>query len=249
MNKIYILVPFYNFYYFLNMCLQSILQQSYKNWTCLLFDDGSKDNSINICNLYTSKYPEKFKYLKLSNNNNGPAYSKYHGIEYIKKKCNDEDIFIIIDGDDYLINKDAFRIIIDRYNETNCWGTFGSYNGKWAIENRKKINMKHYNRLTWFYIPPRTCKCFLLKLFTKSDFTYNNKEWLKKATDIAFFCNIIEWSGLENIEYIKDILYQYREHQNNIYKNSSFLLKKHVEYIKSSPVKKRYIYNYSEKKI
>jgi glycosyltransferase involved in cell wall biosynthesis len=243
MNKFYILVPFYNCYYFLNICLQSILQQSYKNWVCILFDDGSTDKSIKICKYYISKYPNKFKYIKLSNYNNGPSYSKYNGIQYIKKICNDEDIFIIIDGDDYLLNKNALDIINNKYIEKKCWGTFGSYQGKWD-ENQKKINKNKYNRFDWFYSPPRTCKCFLLKLFNEYDFKYKDNSWLKKGTDIAFFCNIIEWSGIENIEYIKDIIYKYRDHPNNIYKKTSLLLKNHVKYIKEQPMKKKINYIY-----
>ena len=230
MNKFYVLVPIYNFENFLNICILSILQQSYKNWFCFLFDDGSTDKSNKICDLYVKKYPNYFKYIKLDNKNNGPAYSKCYGIQEIKKVCNDEDIMIIIDGDDYLINKDAFSIINKRYIETKCLATFGSYKGKFD-EMKNKVNMLSYSRKNWFYMPPRTCKCLLLKNFKENDFKYKNKEWLQKATDAVFFCNIIEWIGIKKVEYVKDILYQYREHPNNIRNKKDEIFKKHRDYV------------------
>jgi glycosyltransferase involved in cell wall biosynthesis len=241
-NKFYILIPIYNFGLFLDECIKSIISQDYNNWFCILFDDGSTDNSSIICNKYTKKYPNKFKYVKLDSKNNGPAYSKWHGIQEIKKMCNPNDMMIIIDGDDYLINNNALSIINKKYIDTNCWGTFGSYKGK--FDNMKnKVNMKKYSRNNWFYMPPRTCKCFILNMFIINDFKYKNKEWLKKATDVAFFCNIIEWSGIKNIQYINNILYQYREHSNNGYKNKDTKLIEHEKYVIKLKNKNKLYYN------
>ena len=239
MNKIYVLVPIYNFSPFLEKCLQSILLQSYREWYCILFDDGSIDISGKICKNYVSRYPNKFKYVKLSNKNNGPAYSKFYGIQAVKELCDRSDIFIIVDGDDFLVTPFAFSIIINKYKETKCWATFGSYRGKFS-ENQKNIKMNIYNRKTWFYSPPRSCKCFLLNLFTENDFKYKDNTWLRKATDAAFFCNIIEWSGIENVQYIPNILYQYRDHRNNVYKKTTKLLKNHVDYIRSRQEKEKF---------
>ena len=231
MNKIYIFVPIYNFGLFLNICIQSIIQQSYNEWFCFLFDDGSTDNSSDICLEYIKIYPDKFKYIKLDKKNNGPAYSKWYGIQEIIKVCKDEDVMIIIDGDDYLINRNALSIINQKYIDTKCLATFGSYRGKFD-EMKNKVNMKTYSRKEWFYMHPRTCKCSVLKNFTEKDFKYKDREWLQKATDVAFFCNIIEWVGLKNVQYIKEILYQYRDHPNNIYKKGkTSILEKHKKYV------------------
>ena len=242
MSKFFILVPIYNFQYFIDICIRSILFQSYTNWYCILFDDGSTDKSKIMCNYYVKKYPNKFKYIKLDNKNNGGGYSKWYGIQEIKKLCNDNDIMIIIDGDDYLINKNALSIIHKRYLNTNCWGTFGSYEGKYS-DMKHKVNMNNYSRKNWFFLAPRTCKCFLLKLFTINDFKYENKEWLQKSTDVAFFCNIVEWSGIHNIQYIKDILYKYREHNRNGYKIMNPSMKKHKAYVCNLKEKDKYFYN------
>ena len=70
-NKFYILCPIYNFDKFIRQCLNSILDQNYSHWLCILFDDGSTDNSAYICKKYVERYPTKFEYLQLSKKNNG----------------------------------------------------------------------------------------------------------------------------------------------------------------------------------
>ena len=50
-----IVVPIYNVENYLRMCLDSIQNQTYQNFECLLIDDGSPDNSADICREYVAK--------------------------------------------------------------------------------------------------------------------------------------------------------------------------------------------------
>ena len=54
-TKLSILVPIYNSAEFLPLCIESILNQSFKNFECLLINDGSTDNSLEIMNQYAKK--------------------------------------------------------------------------------------------------------------------------------------------------------------------------------------------------
>ena len=49
-KKVSIIVPIYNMEKYLKKCIESILNQEYKNFELLLIDDGSTDNSLKICN-------------------------------------------------------------------------------------------------------------------------------------------------------------------------------------------------------
>ncbi|AXT20754.1 glycosyltransferase [Flavobacteriaceae bacterium AU392] len=49
-----ILIPIYNRSHLIIETLQSIKKQIYENWECIIVDDGSTDNTIDICNDYTS---------------------------------------------------------------------------------------------------------------------------------------------------------------------------------------------------
>ena len=51
-DLISIIVPIYNVEKYLRMCLDSIQNQTYQNFECLLINDGSPDNSADICREY-----------------------------------------------------------------------------------------------------------------------------------------------------------------------------------------------------
>ena len=50
-----IIVPVYNVEKYIRTCLDSIIIQSFKDWECILVDDGSNDGSEVICDEYSHK--------------------------------------------------------------------------------------------------------------------------------------------------------------------------------------------------
>mgnify|MGYP000710597695 CR=1 FL=1 len=55
MSLISIIVPVYNTEMYLKKCLESIVNQTYSNLEIILINDGSTDNSLDICNEYKNK--------------------------------------------------------------------------------------------------------------------------------------------------------------------------------------------------
>lgn len=51
-----IIVPIYNVECYLEQCIESVISQDYQNYELILVDDGSQDNSIDICIKYAKKY-------------------------------------------------------------------------------------------------------------------------------------------------------------------------------------------------
>jgi len=95
MNElISIIVPIYNVEIYLEKCLNSIINQTYKNIEILLINDGSSDNSLRIC----KKYQKKDKRIVLINKKNGGLSSARNaGID--KASGN---YLLFIDSDDYI---------------------------------------------------------------------------------------------------------------------------------------------------
>ena len=52
MKKISVIVPVYNVERYLKRCIESIINQTYKDLEIILVDDGSTDSSGNICDEY-----------------------------------------------------------------------------------------------------------------------------------------------------------------------------------------------------
>jgi len=53
--KISVIVPIYNADKYLKDCVESILNQTFRDFELLLVDDGSKDNSLKICNTFKAQ--------------------------------------------------------------------------------------------------------------------------------------------------------------------------------------------------
>ena len=89
-----IIVPIYNVENYLRMCLDSIQNQTYKNFECLLINDGSPDNSAEICREYVAK-DSRFRYFEKENG--GLSSARNYGIDRA------EGSFItFVDPDDWL---------------------------------------------------------------------------------------------------------------------------------------------------
>ena len=67
MEKVSIIIPVYNGEHFLNKCVDSVLNQNYKNVEIILVDDGSADRSGVICDEYEREYPD----IKVIHKKNG----------------------------------------------------------------------------------------------------------------------------------------------------------------------------------
>ncbi len=67
MEKISVIVPIYNVEKYLKQCLDSIINQTYKNLEIILVNDGSTDKSGSICEQYKCMDNR----IKLINKNNG----------------------------------------------------------------------------------------------------------------------------------------------------------------------------------
>lgn len=97
-----IIIPTYNNAKYLNRCLNSIASQTFKNYEVLIIDDGSTDDTSDICVNYSST-DTRFKYIKKENG--GVSSARNCGLSQYKG-----DYVIFLDSDDYLQN-DALEII------------------------------------------------------------------------------------------------------------------------------------------
>lgn len=89
-----VLIPVYNCEKYIKKCLNSILNQTYKNLRIIAVDDGSKDNSLNILKDFSKKY----KNIEVYQKENEGSISKTRNFLISKIKSN---YFAFIDSDDY----------------------------------------------------------------------------------------------------------------------------------------------------
>lgn len=89
-----IIIPVYNCENYIKKCLNSIIEQQFKDYEVIIIDDGSTDNSGNICDDF-SKNNKQIRVFH--NKNKGVSYSR----NFALKKVNGEYV-LFIDSDDYV---------------------------------------------------------------------------------------------------------------------------------------------------
>lgn len=221
MDKISIIIPMYNAEKYIKRCLESIFEQTYKNIEIVIVDDGSTDNSYNIC----KKYEQQNKKIKLFHKkNNGVSSARNYGL----KKCTGKYL-CFVDSDDYIekyyiqqlykaikdnntkISQCAINIVDDNLKKINNKGYSHSF-----ITNGKKLIIDTFNNeeigniVLWN-------KMYERSLFNNIQFP-NGKNY-----EDEFITYKILYKE-NRISIIPDKLYNYRKHINSI-TNSKYTLK------------------------
>lgn len=148
-KELSIIVPVYNAERFLSRCVESIFNQSYKNFELILVDDGSKDDSYSLCKEYASK---DNRVIALTKENGGASSARNMGLrravgEYIGFV--DVDDFIVSDMYEYmidLIKKLQADIVICDYTSDKNRLHKDKKEHLFIIEDSKDL-MKYFYRL------------------------------------------------------------------------------------------------------
>lgn len=108
--KISVIVPVYNVEKYLSICIESVLNQSFKNFELILINDGSSDKSGIICD----KYSLKDKRISVVHKENeGVSAARNYGL----KICRGEYV-IFIDSDDF-IDSDTLEVSYNMAKHNN----------------------------------------------------------------------------------------------------------------------------------
>lgn len=201
------IVSSYNQRQFVKANLESVYNQEYpKNkYRVIYVNDGSTDGSDRCIQAFTSNHPDVTFHLITNERNMGPAYSRHVACSL----CEDEEVCVFLDGDDFLRNKEALAIISYVYATHGVEATFGSMVGEewqfemWVAYDRTK-GVQYFPHL-------RTCYAGICKRVPDSYLKYENDEWFLFCTDLALFyscCELID----NNYAFISDRLVEYNWH-------------------------------------
>lgn len=109
-KKVSVIVPVYNVEKYLDKCIKSIINQSYKDIEIILVDDGSTDSSPKICDDY-AKNDKRIKVIHKENG--GLSSARNAGIEIASG-----DLLSFIDSDDS-IEPDLYEKVFSYYNDND----------------------------------------------------------------------------------------------------------------------------------
>lgn len=106
-----IIVPVYNVENYISICLDSLINQTYKNIEIVCVNDGSKDNSLNILNQYKDK---DSRIILIDKKNGGVSSARNAGIN-----ASNGDFITFVDADDY-VDINTYKNCIDTIIEKNA---------------------------------------------------------------------------------------------------------------------------------
>lgn len=157
-----VIVPIFNMGKYLEQCLRSIATQTYANLEILCIDDGSTDNSLDICNEFSSIDP-RFQTIHIKNS--GVSYARNIGIENANGKY-----ISFIDADDY-IEPDFYEYLFSIIEKYSVDISYCGYR-KIDVANNELVTPKKNNKVEIF-TPLDACACVLAAKCGFSEYIWN----------------------------------------------------------------------------
>lgn len=206
-----VIVPVYNVEEYLPTCIESILNQTYKDLEILLIDDGSTDNSGRICDEYAKR---DNRCIVIHQPNKGVYNARNTGLEHVKG-----EYISFIDSDDY-IHPQMLEILYETLQKGDYDFSMVAYKKVWdyskytpitkinthildtstLIHRLYNINYKNNN------LPEMSCQVLWNKLYKKSliaqsrfkitgsgDTEFNNRIYLKTKSAIYIDTPLYYW--------------------------------------------------------
>ncbi|MDL2143352.1 glycosyltransferase family A protein [Flavobacterium tructae] len=138
-----IIVPCYNQAQYLGEALQSVLNQSFEDWECIIVNDGSPDNTDEIVKKWIAR-DARFKYI--FKENGGVSSARNLGIEIAVG-----EYILPLDGDDK-IGKEYVKEAVLSFEKDNSLKVvyckaekFGDENGEWILNPFSLYNLSRKN--------------------------------------------------------------------------------------------------------
>ena len=110
-NKISVIIPIYNSERYVEKCIRSVMNQTYRNLEIILIDDGSTDNSPCICDMLAQ---EDLRILVLHKENEGVGKGENLGL-----KMATGEYIAFVEADDYIVS-DMYEQLYEAANKTDA---------------------------------------------------------------------------------------------------------------------------------
>lgn len=198
-----IIVPCYNQAQYLDEAIQSVLDQTYFNWECIIVNDGSTDNTENVAKNWAVK--EK-RIIYLNKKNGGLSCARNFGINYAT------GVFILpLDADDKIANNyvdlaiqsfqadDSLKLVYSKAEK------FGDETGMWYLPPFSLYNLSTNNMI------------FCSTFFRRQDWAvvggYDEK-MIYGLEDWEFWIAILKKGG--EVKCLNEVCFYYRIKNNSM---------------------------------
>lgn len=255
-KKMVLVMPSYNNAQWYQMNLDSVFNQTYKNWHIIYIDDVSTDGTSELVWQYVIEKGMVDKVTLITNKQKKGALANHYRAVHM---CDDWDIIVQLDGDDWFAHNDVLKELNEIYEDENIWLTYGSFID-WPNDKigyckpvaQEVVEKKLYRETHWTPGQLRTFYAWLFKNIKLEDFLWDHSDdyygkFYPASCDLAFAYPLMEMAGahfkfMSDINYIHNVATQLNDCKVNripqIIASNVLLHKKKYERLDNAPEKK-----------
>ncbi|WP_336094495.1 glycosyltransferase family 2 protein [Leeuwenhoekiella sp. CH_XMU1409-2] len=206
-----IIIPVYNGEEYLKETLTSIQKQTYLNWECVVVDDGSRDSSVNIAELF-ALHDTRFKiFQRPASLPKGANSCRNFGFDQITG-----DFVNWFDADDYMLPQFIETKMQAFKNNVKLVISSGFFTNE-LLENKKPMHVFQTQELYTDYflwkLKLTTASVALKKSFLTDKSLFDNT--LEKSQEFEFFTRLFVDLSSESYRIIEKELFLYRSHPSS----------------------------------
>lgn len=205
--KVSIIIPVYNVEKYIRQCLESVINQTYKNLEIMVVNDGTRDNSMKIVEEYLSD--ERIRII--NKENGGISSARNRGIEEATG-----EYFLFVDSDDWIEEYAIEYFIRNLTNEDVIGANFSIYDEEKSEKYEKKLNIE-YEKIKFgeYFLNDGYEIVVWNKLYKKEFILKNNIKFIENIIheDVNFIFKTYMKSPI--VKYLEKSTYIYRTNRKD----------------------------------
>lgn len=202
----------YNCSAYVERCLNSVANQTYKNYVHIIVDDCSTDDTHAQC----LKHKNSWAVVKKTDHN-----LKWLNTAVCFLKPKDNEIVVTLDLDDWLYDDKVLERLANYYRTQNAWLTYGSYvrtSKPTEVSTHCRpfpqdiLNRRAFRSYAWLTSHLRSFKGFLWNHLNFEDFKDWNGVYADMAYDVAIMMPMLEMCKPGKIVCVREPMYWYNDY-------------------------------------
>ncbi len=217
-KKIVVIIPSFNNRDWYQKNLDAVFSQEYENYRLIYIDDCSSDGTGDLVARYIKERGVEDRITLIRNKTRKRALANLY---YAIHRCDDDEIVLTYDGDDWLAHNRVFSLINDIYTEnSDVWITYGQFKN-WPIKKigysyeipSDIVEKKLYRKSLWSPGQLRTFYAWLFKQIKLVDLVFDKTQSLQfqgyyfpANYDLAIYYPMMEMAG-KHYKFVSEVIY------------------------------------------